>query len=539
MNTLRPDVNLGASWSNQTGWAYIELVNPADTPLDIVFTTSHLRCDALKAYSLEGDQLRKIGEVARNLPLSYRPFNTFEFALPIRVLPQDTLGFLLCSTRYSGFNVISPILFGKAHFPNFLIKKRLIISFRLSVLLVIILLISGMGILFKQPPLLFLSIYLVSILLLLTANAYFFDLFPYFSTGVVMGSHSVLVFSILISNIFVYFFEYGHFRPYMTYPHRFLALATIIILLNLVTMGIMLMPLTPLINQLFTYGFVVLTLVNMIIFLGYALHAYLRYHVLYLFVLFSALFIPSVIGTLLDSRFVFSIGILESIFTLFVICYLVFRHFQEALISKWDSDNRLSYQRVIMEEIRQEELEKVGRHLHDQIGNLLATAVGYLDSNKVDKSKIRALITEAIQELRFTSHNLVSTKKKQPIMERIVQLVSRYNDYSKITYLLDDYSASALNTLSEQRQENIYLMVLEILSNVERHSEGKQANIQIVREIDTMFISIEDDGVGMPDTQKRDGIGLVNLARRAELNQFKLTMNSSQTGTTVIIEIAL
>jgi signal transduction histidine kinase len=206
------------------------------------------------------------------------------------------------------------------------------------------------------------------------------------------------------------------------------------------------------------------------------------------------------------------------------------------LISKDNSDKNLNLIRQNIEEIRKNEVNNIGRNLHDGVGNTLLTVLGYLNLKNMDTDIIRKLLTDSIDEVRFLSHNLVKDDE-QPIREKIESLVNRFNDFSAINFQFVDFSEGKINQLQLIKQNNIYMIIQEVVSNIIKHSKASEAYIQIF-DYQTYFqITIEDNGIGMDKDSANNGIGLQNIYKRAELSNSKITIDSTPNGTSFIIEI--
>ena len=98
-----------------------------------------------------------------------------------------------------------------------------------------------------------------------------------------------------------------------------------------------------------------------------------------------------------------------SLWLLAVISIVVLSVFQlrEKLVTRRRYDANLNFLKESMEEVRKIEVEAIGRNLHDNVGNILASALGYLNLKSPNTNLSQHLVKEAINEIRFLSHNLV------------------------------------------------------------------------------------------------------------------------------------
>ena len=227
-----------------------------------------------------------------------------------------------------------------------------------------------------------------------------------------------------------------------------------------------------------------------------------------------------------------------SLWLLAVISIVVLSVFQlrEKLVTRRRYDANLNFLKESMEEVRKIEVEAIGRNLHDNVGNILASALGYLNLKSPNTHLSQHLVKEAINEIRFLSHNLVKDEDL-PLSVKLEALISRFNDFSNILFLFEDFSVGKINQLEKTSQQNIYMITQEVLTNIIKHSKATETFVQIFeRENATIQLTIEDDGIGMQNFAESGGIGLKNIIKRAKISNLKLTVDSTPAGTNFIIE---
>jgi signal transduction histidine kinase len=116
-------------------------------------------------------------------------------------------------------------------------------------------------------------------------------------------------------------------------------------------------------------------------------------------------------------------------------------------------------------------------------------------------------------------------------------LVSRVNDFSEIQFVFENFSEQRINQLDKTTQQNIYMIIQEVLTNIIKHSKATEAFIQVFeRENKILQFTIEDDGIGINNITENAGIGLKNINKRAKASNLKLTIDSTSDGTVFIIE---
>ncbi len=72
------------------------------------------------------------------------------------------------------------------------------------------------------------------------------------------------------------------------------------------------------------------------------------------------------------------------------------------------------------------------------------------------------------------------------------------------------------NSLSIDFQHEIYRSVQEMLANALKHSNAKQIEVRLNITVETLCISVRDDGIGFQASHDSEGIGILMLRDRAE-----------------------
>jgi signal transduction histidine kinase len=447
---------------------------------------------------------------------------------------------LLRSERYSGINELDLTLSQEKKFIENNYNTTLNAIFQISFILVAVFFMFSFGVIFRHKLLLYNGFFIFGMMLSLANNYFFFDqiTFPKILT---LNQSNVGSLMVYITNALFHPFGKQLFKKLPINQRRYRFWANILLILNVLAMfGIVfihdkIVVFTPF---LFTY----LTLINLFWVLYHALLAVIKARVYSYLIVFSFIFLPIIIPNFLAlfniqaNGYTLNFSFLNTPIMIIALAYLSINNFRKELISKDNSDKNLNLIRQNIEEIRKNEVNNIGRNLHDGVGNTLLTVLGYLNLKNMDTDIIRKLLTDSIDEVRFLSHNLVKDDE-QPIREKIESLVNRFNDFSAINFQFVDFSEGKINQLQLIKQNNIYMIIQEVVSNIIKHSKASEAYIQIF-DYQTYFqITIEDNGIGMDKDSANNGIGLQNIYKRAELSNSKITIDSTPNGTSFIIEI--
>ncbi|MDP4283650.1 MAG: PAS domain S-box protein [Bacteroidota bacterium] len=195
-------------------------------------------------------------------------------------------------------------------------------------------------------------------------------------------------------------------------------------------------------------------------------------------------------------------------------------------------------QRQIMEATlfgHEEEKNELGRELHDNVNQLLATAKIYLGIVKSKKDSIDTdlvekcydYVTDSIEEIRKLSHSLVSsTLKEIGLQKSLKELVQELNLSHGLKVKLI-YNLSIARIPDKRMELMIFRIVQEQVNNIRKHAQAKTIIIHLREKDDHLELSVADDGVGFDTAKKGNGIGLRNIQSRAEIYSGSMNIISS------------
>jgi len=172
---------------------------------------------------------------------------------------------------------------------------------------------------------------------------------------------------------------------------------------------------------------------------------------------------------------------------------------------------------------REKERQAIADTLHDSVSTLLSSANMHLqafkqndNSNLVSIDKTQNIITEAAEKVRFLSHELMSS-----VLAKF-GLDSAVNDLvEKLTTQNLEFTATTRNLekrLPRELENKIYHIVEELCNNTIKHSKATEAQIELHREMDTLYISVRDNGIGFIETvaNEKTGMGLNQIRARVK-----------------------
>ncbi|HUP12833.1 MAG TPA: PAS domain-containing protein [Niastella sp.] len=186
--------------------------------------------------------------------------------------------------------------------------------------------------------------------------------------------------------------------------------------------------------------------------------------------------------------------------------------------------NKLEQQEEInrlMIKTQENERNELGRELHDNINQILAAVKLQLEyslenyaEEKCTVERCRNNIEEVIREIRNLSHRLVLPRfAETTLMAEIQKTIDNIAQQQPVFINVVGLNEALL---TDNIKETIYRIIQEQLTNIIRHAKSKKAMIKLYNTQNTVFFSIEDDGVGFTTSQCRKGVGITNILNRVE-----------------------
>jgi PAS domain S-box-containing protein len=188
------------------------------------------------------------------------------------------------------------------------------------------------------------------------------------------------------------------------------------------------------------------------------------------------------------------------------------------------ADVRLLQQQEISEtviRVQEKERTRIGHELHDNVNQVLSTAMLFLDMLNTDNSdqqhikiKTSEYLKIAVEEIRKLSKELVTPTLKE---EKLTDSVQILIDDIKIAGIVDirfTYDEES-NTISPGKKIALFRIIQEQLKNILKHSEATTVHIYLHTGHGITELVIEDDGQGFNSKMAHKGIGLSNMRERA------------------------
>ena len=186
--------------------------------------------------------------------------------------------------------------------------------------------------------------------------------------------------------------------------------------------------------------------------------------------------------------------------------------------------SKLEQQKIInrlMLKTQENERNELGRELHDNINQILAAvklqleySLDNYDEEKCTVERCKNNIEEVIREIRNLSHRLVLPRfAETTLLTEIQKTIDNILQHQPV-YL--DLHGLNEPLIPDNIKETIYRIIQEQLTNIIRHAKAKKAVIKLYNTDTTVFLVMEDDGIGFNQTQSRKGVGITNILNRVE-----------------------
>lgn len=194
---------------------------------------------------------------------------------------------------------------------------------------------------------------------------------------------------------------------------------------------------------------------------------------------------------------------------------------------------------------QEKEKNEIGKELHDNINQILATVKLYIESVISTLGGENELLNKSLQhlqlcieEIRKLSKSLVAPGIKEiGIVDSIKDLIETIS-LTKLFKIDFDYNGFGVNDLSIQQQLAIYRIVQEQLNNIIKYAHASNVYIKLSGDENEVCLEICDNGKGFDLATKRAGIGLMNIQSRAGLLNGSVVINSSEgAGCTIMVHL--
>lgn len=185
-------------------------------------------------------------------------------------------------------------------------------------------------------------------------------------------------------------------------------------------------------------------------------------------------------------------------------------------------------------EINEQALKNISWELHDNIGQLLSTAILQLnilharieEAHGEEIQDINQLVSKSLNEIRLLSRTLNhETVGKMGIVRSVQMELERFE---KLKFLQTELVVTGEEKrLTQQNGIIIFRILQEFFANVIKHSMAQHLYVRLEFGKRKLHILAQDDGVGFDEESVLHGSGLINMKSRSEMIGASCTFDSA------------
>ncbi len=191
---------------------------------------------------------------------------------------------------------------------------------------------------------------------------------------------------------------------------------------------------------------------------------------------------------------------------------------------------------------------KIARDLHDDLSATLSSISFFSEAAKRNElgssGKFLRRIDESAIEAKEKINDIIwAIDPENDDWEAFLTKCKRYAaemfESKNIDYQIN--FGSSLNKMTDYSlRQDLWLVFKELVTNVVRHSEARNARVSFKKKKSVLELLIEDDGIGLKDKDLDKGHGISNLRYRSERMGAILKIESlSPSGTRIVLSISV
>lgn len=213
------------------------------------------------------------------------------------------------------------------------------------------------------------------------------------------------------------------------------------------------------------------------------------------------------------------------------------------------------YRSVLILEGQEEERQRLGREIHDGIGQMLTALKLSLESITPSSSKhtikrlddTKTLMKSILKEVRRISFNLTPSSLSDFGIVAAVKKFCQEVDRLSASNVMFENKTHFVNRLEQHIENNLYRIIQEAVNNAIKYAQAKNIKVTFEHDPRALVTAIEDDGKGF-DYEKllssghfeSSGHGIFNMKERAAFINAKFELFSEQgKGTKITIKLPL
>jgi signal transduction histidine kinase len=187
---------------------------------------------------------------------------------------------------------------------------------------------------------------------------------------------------------------------------------------------------------------------------------------------------------------------------------------------------------------QEEQLRRLSRELHDELGQSLTAVSSYLwvleqqmpshlSTLRSSAGEARRLVARTLGQLRELSQLM-----RPPVLDLyglVPSLEQHLRSFEKRHGIAASFLANGLpQRLPAETETAIYRITQEALTNVVRHAHAKRVRVRLDADDEHVHLEVEDDGLGLRNGDgHRAGVGLIGIRERVRALGGTMTLAST------------
>jgi PAS domain S-box-containing protein len=209
-----------------------------------------------------------------------------------------------------------------------------------------------------------------------------------------------------------------------------------------------------------------------------------------------------------------------------------------------DVTERKHLEKTILE-VSAREQRRIGQDLHDGLGQHL-TGVAFLSKvleeklsehsvgESADAAKIVLLVNDAIRKTKELARGLLPVvSESEGLMAALKQCAEETEDLFRVTCRFQCDEPVLINDVSVAT--HLYHIAREALNNAMKHGKARELAIELSAENGEGLLSIQDNGLGLPEAPQGTGMGLNIMNYRARMVGGSLEVRRNATGGVTVV----
>lgn len=185
---------------------------------------------------------------------------------------------------------------------------------------------------------------------------------------------------------------------------------------------------------------------------------------------------------------------------------------------------------------QEEERNRISREIHDGLGTKVTLLLHQYGESMPEE--MRRNMVEVSREIREISHDLMpGVLLKFGLADALEELVSQWQSSDRVQFETN-IERMAPFPFEINEQLLLYRIVQELIKNAIQHGKATFISVHLFKEGQDFVISLEDNGLGMPQTTTK-GLGLANIEKRINYLNGLFSLRSDEEGTHFLIRIPL